>query len=85
MSPQWISRGAVLGLVGQHGVVRVGAADAGGARAGPGGVVGDAEMQRLVARARAGDRVDVGHAERGLDDQLEAEPLLPALRLPRTG
>ena len=40
---------AVLGLVGQHRVVRVDAADAGGARAGAGGVVGDAEMQRLSA------------------------------------
>ena len=52
----------------------------GRARAGRGGVVGDAEMQRFVALAGRGDLVDVLHAERGFDDHLEADALLAADR-----
>jgi len=48
-------------------------------RARAGDVVGDAEMQRLVPRARAGDPVHVLHAERRLDDHLEADALLVSL------
>src|SRR5882724_13341567 len=66
--------------VGEDGVVRIGAADAGGAGARRGGVVGDAEMEGLVAFAGGGDLGHVLHAERGLDDQLEADALLARLR-----
>ena len=37
-------------------------------------------MQRLVAARGGGDLVDVLHAERRLDDQFEADPLLAVLR-----
>jgi hypothetical protein len=37
-------------------------------------------MERLVAPRRRGDRVHILHAERGLDDVLETDPLLDALR-----
>ena len=37
-------------------------------------------MQRFQTLGRLGDLVDVGHAERRLDDQLEADPLLRGLR-----
>ena len=67
--------------VGEHVVVRMAPADAGGAGLGRGGVVGDAEMQRLVARARRGDLVDVLHAQRRLDDHLQADLLGVALGL----
>src|SRR3546814_5590536 len=66
--------------IGQHAVHLVGAADHRGARLGRGGVVGDAEVQALVARRGLGDLVDVGHAERRLDDHLEAQALLSAAR-----
>src|SRR4051794_478184 len=72
---------AVLALVGQDRVVGARTADDGGTRTGAGRVVGDAEVQALVALGGAGDLVDVRHAERGLDDQLEADPLLAPLRL----
>src|SRR3954469_14202718 len=36
-------------------------------------------MQALVAPGRGGDLVDVRHAERGFDDQLEADPLPASL------
>ena len=38
-------------------------------------------MQRFVALAGGRDGVDIGHAERRLDDQLEADALLPAHRV----
>ena len=68
---------AVAGLVGvgEHVVVGVGSAHGGGARLGGGGIVGDAEVQGLVAPARRRDLVDVLHAERRLDDELEADAL----------
>jgi hypothetical protein len=68
-----------LVLVGEDRIVGIGAADIGGARAGRGGVVGDAEMQRFEPLRRAGDGMDVLHAERGLDDELETDALLEAL------
>ena len=43
------------------------------------GIVGDAEMQRLEPAAEGRDRLDIGHAERRLDQRLEADPGLVAL------
>ena len=72
---------SALDRIGQHHVAGIRPPDIRGARASRSGVVGHPEMQRLVARACRGDSVDVGHTERGLDDQREAEALLPAHRL----
>jgi len=73
--------GAVFGRVGQHRVIGVHAADDGGAGAGRGGIVGNAEMQRFIALGGCGNFTHVLHAERGLDDVLKADPLLVALRV----
>ncbi|TPV97932.1 MAG: hypothetical protein USCAAHI_02641 [Beijerinckiaceae bacterium] len=67
-------------LVREHAVIRVDAADHRGARARRGGIIGDPEGHRLEAPARLRDRLDVGHAERGLDQDLEADPFLAFLR-----
>ena len=56
-------------------------ADAHGAGAGRGGVVGDAEAHRLDALGALRDRLDIGHAERRLDQELEADSLLALLIL----
>ena len=56
-------------------------ADAHGAGAGRGGIVGDAEAHGLVALGGCGDGLDIGHAERGLDQQLQADLLLALLIL----
>ena len=50
-----------------------------GARLVRGGVVGDAEVERLEPTAEGGDRLDVGHAERGFDQRLEADAGLEPL------
>ena len=42
------------------------------------GIIGDAEMQCLQARARRGQRFDVGHAERGLHEGLDADAMADA-------
>ena len=55
-------------------VVRVEPADADGARTVAGGVVGDAEVQRLQPAAAGGDGLDVGHAQRRLDQGLGGDP-----------
>ena len=66
--------------VGQHMVIRVRTADGGDPRLGRGGIVGNPEVQRLVARTGPGDLVDVHHAERRFDDHLNTDPLLGAGR-----
>ena len=72
---------APLGIgVGQHRVARMRAADGHGPGAGRGGEVAGPEVERLQPVAGAGDGVDVLHAERGLDQHLDAEPLLAAHR-----
>src|SRR5687768_2366853 len=48
-------------------VVGVESADADGARPAARGIVGDAEVHGLEPAARLGDCLDVGHAERCLD------------------
>ena len=58
------------------GVVGVQPADHHGARAIRGGVVGHAEMHRLQPAPGGGDRLDIGHAERRLDQRLKADPVV---------
>src|SRR3546814_3569561 len=65
-------------VIGQHAVHLVGAADDRGARLGRSGVVGDAEVQALVARRGRGDGVPVGHAQGRPDDHLDTYALLSA-------
>ena len=60
--------------VGQDRVIGVGAADVRRPRAGRGGKVGDAEVERFVAIAGGGDGADVLHPQGGFDDQGESDP-----------
>mmetsp|Transcript_16687 Transcript_16687/g.22992 ORF Transcript_16687/g.22992 Transcript_16687/m.22992 type:complete len:238 (-) Transcript_16687:488-1201(-) len=66
-------------FVRQHTVLCVGAANARGACLGGGRIIRHTEVQRLVALGGASDGIHVRHAERRLDDQLEANLLLAAL------
>ena len=63
-------------LVGQNAVIGMRRADAHGAGARGGGIVGNAETHGLVALGALGDGLDIGHAERGLDQQFQADLLL---------
>ena len=56
-------------------------ADAHGAGAGRGRIVGDAEAHGLDALGGLRDGLDIGHAERRLDQELEADLLLALLVL----
>ena len=60
-------------------IVGVEAADDDGARLVEGRVVGDAEVHRLEPARGGGDRFDVGHAERRLDQRFGADPVREAL------
>src|SRR5579885_3122868 len=57
-------------------IIRIEAADDDGARPAGSGKIGNAEMQRLETPARLRDGLDVGHAERDLDEALDADGLL---------
>src|SRR5208283_2035247 len=63
----------------QYTGVAVDPADHGGARSGGCGIVGDAERHCLQALAGGRDGLDVGHAERGLDQHFEADALAALL------
>src|SRR5207248_1870251 len=56
-------------------VVGVQPADAHGARAHARGEVGDAEVHRFEPAARLRDGLDVRHAQRGLDQHLDGDPV----------
>ena len=62
IAPEIGARAALLLGVGEHPVIGVGSADRRRPRLGRSSVVGDAEMQALVALAGAGDGFDIGHA-----------------------
>ena len=68
--------------IGAHEVGGVAAADARRLHAARGGEVGGAEAHALHARARGADLLDVGDAERGLEDRVHQDrPLHLVLRL----
>ena len=56
-----------------------------GARLVEGGIVGDAEVHGFEPARSGGDRFDIGHAERGLDQRLEADRVGEALGDSRSG
>mmetsp|Transcript_146822 Transcript_146822/g.381567 ORF Transcript_146822/g.381567 Transcript_146822/m.381567 type:complete len:238 (+) Transcript_146822:417-1130(+) len=60
----------------EHAVVRVRSADVRRARLGRGRVVGNSEVQGLVALRGRRDRVHIGQAQRCLDDHAEPDALL---------
>ena len=61
------------------GIVGVEAADVDGAGLAAGGIVGDPEMHRLQPSREGGDRLDIGHAERRLDQRFETDAGLETL------
>ena len=61
------------------GIVRVEAADVDRAGLAAGGIVGNPEMHRLQPSREGGDRLDIGHAERRLDQRFETDAGLVAL------
>ena len=63
------------------GIIGIQPADVRRARAHARGVVGDAEVHRLEPLARLRDRLDVRHAERGLDEHLDADLARELLRI----
>ena len=74
VAPVDLSSTGLRRWIGQHGVVGVGAADVRGARPDARGVVGHPEHHGLEpVGAGAADGLDVGHARRGLDQDVDAD------------
>ena len=63
------------------GIIRIQSADIDRSGAVTGGVVSNAEMQRLQpsARAVAGNVLNIGHAQRGFDQRFQSNPVFQAL------